>query len=124
MPPPISDDLWQRIIAWREDGLPIKSIAELAGCKDRAVYKILATQRDTGGVQYPPSFRPRGRPRTLDNHDIDYIAGLLAANPTLYLDEIQEKLLSARGVDVFIESSPPSPKRWIESRSATNTCPR
>ena len=101
-PPPISDDLRRRIIAWREDGLPIKAIAELAGCKDRVVYKILATHRDTGGVRYAPSFLPRGRPRTLDNHDIDYISGLLAANPTLYLDEIQEKLESTRGVDVSV----------------------
>ena len=101
-PPPISDDLRRRIIAWREDGLPIKAIAELAGCKDRVVYKILATHRDTGGVRYAPSFLPRGRPRTLDNHDIDYISGLLAANPTLYLNKIQEKLESTHGVDVSI----------------------
>ncbi|KAJ7484965.1 hypothetical protein B0H11DRAFT_1685311, partial [Mycena galericulata] len=34
--------------------------------------------------------------------DLDYLSGLLDANPTWYLDELQEKLYDSRGVDVSI----------------------
>ncbi|KIJ61115.1 hypothetical protein HYDPIDRAFT_64910, partial [Hydnomerulius pinastri MD-312] len=34
--------------------------------------------------------------------DITYLSSLLDANPSLYLDELQERLLEARQVDVSI----------------------
>ncbi|TBU25374.1 hypothetical protein BD311DRAFT_628592, partial [Dichomitus squalens] len=38
----------------------------------------------------------------LDQQDISYISSILQANSTLYLDEIQERLLETRGVDVSV----------------------
>ncbi|KAF8836982.1 hypothetical protein BDN67DRAFT_910077, partial [Paxillus ammoniavirescens] len=38
----------------------------------------------------------------LDQQDIIYITSILDAHPSLYLDEIQERLFTARSVDVSI----------------------
>ncbi|KAJ7088712.1 hypothetical protein C8R44DRAFT_649263 [Mycena epipterygia] len=44
----------------------------------------------------------RGRPRLLDIGDTNYLASILDANPGLYLDELQARLLDARDVDASI----------------------
>ena len=54
------------------------------------------------GIVSNPNARLRGRPRALDTGDVNYLSALLQANPVLYLDELQEKLLTQRGVDVLI----------------------
>ncbi|EIW51622.1 uncharacterized protein TRAVEDRAFT_80769, partial [Trametes versicolor FP-101664 SS1] len=97
--PRISDQLRERIVAWREEGTSIQDITRLAGCKERAIYKVLALHRTTGSIATPESLIPRGRPRVLSRTDIDYIYSLLADNPTIYLDEIQAKLAADRDVD-------------------------
>ncbi|KAG2153839.1 hypothetical protein DEU56DRAFT_717545, partial [Suillus clintonianus] len=38
----------------------------------------------------------------LDQHDLSFITSILDANPSLFLDEIQEQLLEARNVEVSI----------------------
>lgn len=43
-----------------------------------------------------------GRPRALDQGDMNYIYSILEANPGLYLDEIQQRLFQAREVEVSI----------------------
>lgn len=102
--PRISDQLREHIVSWREEGTSIQEIARLAGCKERAIYKILALHRATGGIATPESLIPRGRPRVLSRTDIEYILSLLADNPTIYLDEIQAKLAANREVDVSLAS--------------------
>ncbi|TDL24673.1 hypothetical protein BD410DRAFT_687713, partial [Rickenella mellea] len=42
--------------------------------------------------------------RLLNHQDLDYIASVLEARPTLYLDEIQDKLFNSRGVHVSLAS--------------------
>ena len=39
-----------------------------------------------------------GRPSAVEDADIEYISNLLEANPVLYLDELQSRLLSVRNI--------------------------
>lgn len=102
MPPPLGDQLKERMVEWRYvHNKSASEIAELAGCSERTVYTVLRNHRDyqqTGN----PFARTRGRARILDQGDITYVTSLLQANPTLYLDEIQERLAEARGVEASL----------------------
>ncbi|KAF8955148.1 hypothetical protein BDZ97DRAFT_1675059, partial [Flammula alnicola] len=53
------------------------------------VYKILALYHEYGQVN--PHAHRSGHPHILDMSMLNYISSLLDTNPTLYLDEIQEK---------------------------------
>ncbi|KIK73506.1 hypothetical protein PAXRUDRAFT_61712, partial [Paxillus rubicundulus Ve08.2h10] len=87
------------VVTWRYEGQKsIAEIAELAGCSECIVFKILRLHRDFGHVNNPFA-RCRGRPRSLDQHDLMYIRSILNTNPSLYLDEIQEQLLTTRGIE-------------------------
>ncbi|KAH7903730.1 hypothetical protein BJ138DRAFT_980463, partial [Hygrophoropsis aurantiaca] len=97
--PRLSEQLRQRIVVWRYDErLSISRIATLAGCSERTVHNILRLEFEYGQVTNPLT-RPRGRPRALQQEDLNFITSILDANPTLYTDEIQEQLLDSRGVD-------------------------
>ena len=78
-------------------------ISILAGCSERTVYEVLQLHWDYGQVTNPFT-RSRGRPRVLENGDVEYIYALLQANPALYLDELQEQLFSVRDKDVSLAS--------------------
>ncbi|KAI0338969.1 hypothetical protein BDW22DRAFT_1297215, partial [Trametopsis cervina] len=94
--PHLSTEMRQRILSWRhESGLPVAEIAQLACCSERTVYKILHLYREYGTVQNPLAI-PRGRARKLDTSDLDYMFSLLQANPSMYLDELQEHLMDER----------------------------
>jgi len=100
----ISEDLRIRIIAWhfeQQKGAP--EIAELAGCSERTVYYILSCYRKYGLVTNPHTCTP-GRPHVLDMTILNYMSALLDANPTLYLDEIQDKLLEVHDIEVHIST--------------------
>lgn len=102
MVPPLNDQLRSRIVAWRHsDNKTIAECAALAGCSESTVYTVLRNYRDYGQTSNPFN-RPRGRPRTLDQGDLTYITSILEANPVLYLDEIQDRLLEARDVSVSL----------------------
>ena len=104
MAPHVSPALRERIVYWREvDGKQINEIADLAGCSERTVYTVLQLHRDFGTFNNPYA-RPRGRPRQLSTADTTYLSSLLQANPTLYLDEIQDQLLATRDVEVSIST--------------------
>ena len=93
MAPQISTQLKERIVFWRyEQHKKAPEIAQLAGCAESTVYEILRLYRDYGQITNP-HHRHRGRPRTLDEGDMQYIYSILEANPTLYVDEIQQSLL-------------------------------
>ncbi|KAF7341824.1 Transposase domain-containing protein [Mycena sanguinolenta] len=101
---PLAPQLRERIVAWRyEQRKPVDEIAELAGCSESTVYEILRNYRDFGQTNNPYAQR-RGRPRALDMGDISYLSSVLDANPTLYLDEIQELLWENREVDVTLST--------------------
>jgi transposase len=102
MAPQISQQLRERIVIWRyEEHKKASEIALLAGCAESTIYEILRLYRDFGQVNNPYC-RQRGRPRTLEQGDMHYIHSILEANPTLYVDEIQQQLFEVRDVDVSI----------------------
>ncbi|KAJ8590162.1 hypothetical protein M405DRAFT_697496, partial [Rhizopogon salebrosus TDB-379] len=91
--------LRERIIIWRfQEQKTIAEIARLAGCTERNIYKILKLHRDFGHTKNPFA-RRRGRPRTLTQQDLAFVSSLLDANPSLFLDEIQERLIESRDVE-------------------------
>lgn len=98
----LDEQLRNRIIVWRyEFRKPVQEIADLAGCSERTIYKILQLHRDHGEVRNPFA-RCHGRPCSLQQGDLTYISSILAANPTLYLDKIQLQLFQAWNVEVSL----------------------
>jgi transposase len=92
----------EKMVGWRfEQHMTAREIAILAGCSESTVYDVLRLHRDYGQVNNPFA-RTKGRARILSQADIHYIHALLQANPSLYLDELQEQLLAARDVDISI----------------------
>lgn len=81
--------------------MPIADIVRLSKRSKRAVQNILATYRDYG-QPINPFTRPRGRKRILERDDLNYLDGILVAEPALYLDEIQDKLREMRDVEVSL----------------------
>ncbi|KAI0682893.1 Homeodomain-like protein, partial [Cytidiella melzeri] len=99
MPSHLSDDLRARMVSWREnDGMSAVEIACLAECSERTVYEVLRTWREYGEL-HDPFIHPRGRPRTLNAGDLQYIVSQITEHPTLYLDEIQHLLYEHRNID-------------------------
>ncbi|KIM91512.1 hypothetical protein PILCRDRAFT_31599, partial [Piloderma croceum F 1598] len=99
MAPPISLELRQCIIAWRHElNMPIANIVHLSKRSKRAVQNVLATYRDYG---QPINLftHPRSRKRILERDDLNYLEGIITAEPALYLDEIQDKLREIRDVE-------------------------
>jgi len=105
MPPYISNDLKGRIPTLHyEQGYSIKKICQLLNIKKTLAYEILKLHRKFG-VPYNPHARQQGlRPRCLTTTDLSFIHALLDQQHTVYLDEIQEQLLSRRGVKVSIST--------------------
>lgn len=67
------------------------------------VYKTLQYYHLHGTISRPHSFRGiQGRRRILDTHDISFIRSLISLHHTVYVDEIQEQLLTRRGTQVSI----------------------
>ena len=91
------------VIWWFKQHKTAAEIARLAGCSESTVYEVLRLHREYGQVTNPHS-SPRGRSRILQTADIEYIHSLLLANPAMYLDELQEQLLSIRDVDVSLST--------------------
>ncbi|TEB22090.1 hypothetical protein FA13DRAFT_1571958, partial [Coprinellus micaceus] len=99
MAPHLSPQLRQRIVQWRyTDRRPVREIVQLARCSERTVYSVLACHREYGQFSNPFA-HTRGRRRALEMADITYLLSALQANPSLYLDELQEQLSEVRGVD-------------------------
>ncbi|KAJ7659633.1 hypothetical protein DFH06DRAFT_922492, partial [Mycena polygramma] len=67
-------------------------------CSDRTVYNVLRLQRDFRQTSDPYA-RLRGHPRALDMGDMNYLTSVLEANPGLYLDKLQTRLLDNRNVE-------------------------
>ncbi|KAJ3832627.1 hypothetical protein F5878DRAFT_654584 [Lentinula raphanica] len=100
MPRRYSDDLKARaVILYSDYWLTVQQICKYLGIKKTLVYKLI-NQYESGlvrGRRYPS-----GCPRTIDADDEDYITSLIKHRPCLYLDEIQEALLQARGRQISI----------------------
>ena len=102
MAPPVSLELHERIVVWRyELKMPIDTIVLLSGCSKCTVNNVLSTYHDYNQV-VNPLVQPWGHPCILDRSDLNFINSILAAEPALYLDEIQEKLHVFQDVEVLI----------------------
>ena len=102
MAPQISTQLRGQIVFWQyEQNKKAPEIALLAGCAESTVYEILHLYRDYGQITNPHCCH-RGRPHILDEGDMQYIYSILEANPTLYVDKIQQHLFETRDVEVSI----------------------
>ena len=102
MPAEMSVDLKQRIIDWYlVDQYTYRQIAGLADCSIGHVSNVMRNFREFGQVKNPFSSRT-GRPSQIVEGDIVYLHALLEANPTLYLDELQTRLLSVRNINLSI----------------------
>ena len=99
---PISDDLKERIITWYyTDNRTMPEIRDLARCSIGLISNVIRNYREYGEVRNP--FTRDGRPRSLSDEDTVFIETLIDANPSLYLDEIQQKLYDIREVKTSIE---------------------
>lgn len=102
MAPNLSTEMRNSIVTWHDDLLkPASECAALAKCSIRTVYEVLRIHREFGGV-HNPFATARGGSRLMNTGDINYLGSVLEANPTLYLDELQDRLLQYRNIDVSI----------------------
>ena len=114
MPPALSVDIKKRIVELRREGLTMRDIATRMKVSVGAVHKALRTYEECGEY-LDPSKKRTGRPPILDDDDARYLKSLLESNPTLYLDEIKEKLEIVRNVSVSMATI----SRFLRSRDFT-----
>ena len=69
----------------------MEDICDLAKCSIGLVYNVICNYRDFGQVRNPFTHRA-GWPSSLTNKDLSFLKEILEANPSLYLDEMQQKL--------------------------------
>ena len=73
---------------------------EVARCSIGLIPNVIGNYREYGEVQNPFA----GRPCSLSDEDTIFIETLIDANPSLYLDEIQQKLYDIREVKTLIST--------------------
>ena len=98
----LSEDLKERVInLYLSDGLSMREVATLLSVSLGFVHNVVACHRRFWQVNDP---RPRfyGQHRILNGNDIPFIYEVIGAQPTIYLDEIQHKLATVRGVQVSL----------------------
>jgi transposase len=92
MPLRVSDDLKECIIRWYYiDMITMEEIRDHAKCSIGLIYNVIRNYRDFGQVRNPFALCT-GWPCTLTDEDLIFLNALLEANPSLYLDELQQKL--------------------------------
>ncbi|KAJ8592201.1 hypothetical protein M405DRAFT_684595, partial [Rhizopogon salebrosus TDB-379] len=92
-----AEQLRERIIIWRfRSGKTVAEIACLAGCTGSSICKILKLHRDFG---HEKSIRPTSWLASLNQQDRAFVSSLPDANTSLFLDEIQERLIESRDVE-------------------------
>ncbi|KAJ7193516.1 hypothetical protein GGX14DRAFT_577140 [Mycena pura] len=115
MPRTISADLKARVpVLFFEQDKSVNQICRLLGVKKTLVYDCLDNYTKYGHAHHPLA-RRSGRPQYLTAIDIDYIQALVEQTHTIYLDELQEELLTQRNVDVSHPhfTSNPSPPPFL-----------
>ena len=81
-----SDDLREKALKALQSGQPAKGIAPRFDVGISWVYKIKKRFRDTGSYKALPR---SGRPRKLNEEDVNKISEMVKINPSLTLDEIK-----------------------------------
>ena len=91
MPPPLSVDLKERIIKWYfEDGLTYRDIRDQSRVSLGLISNTIRNYQECGRH---PFWRIAGRPSYLNDQDMAFIQSTLVANPSIYLDELQKRLM-------------------------------
>ncbi|KAI0083391.1 hypothetical protein BDY19DRAFT_900392 [Irpex rosettiformis] len=102
MAPPTSNDLKRRIVSWYFIEKRTEAwISRHANVSVGLVSKVVNNYRRHGDVSYPLS-HSRGRQSTLDDGDLQYIRAVFQMRGTSYLDELQTKLQTVRGVHISL----------------------
>jgi transposase len=81
----------------------IEDIAEVCDMSCDTVYRSIHLYQHTGSIGKQKSLSQRC-PRVMNRADVAYMIALVAAQPTIYLAEIQEQLLKIRNLDVSIST--------------------
>jgi transposase len=101
MPAEMSVDLKQHIVDWYlVDQYTYREIAGLANYSIGHVSHVMRNFREFDQVKNPFSSHT-GHPSQIEG-DISYLHALLEANPALYLDELQTRMLSVRNINLSI----------------------
>ena len=101
IPAEMSVDLKQHIVDWYlVDQYTYRQIAELASCSIGHVSNVMRNFREFAQVKNPFSSHT-GHPSQIEEGEV-YLNALLAANPALYLDELQTSLLSVHNINLSI----------------------
>jgi len=83
-----SDDLREKVLKALQSGQPAKEVAPRFDVGISWVYKIRKRFCDTGSYKALPR---SGRPRKLNEEDVNKISEMVKINPSLTLVEIKEK---------------------------------
>ena len=102
----VSNDLKSRIpYLIYVEGFKVKEVGCLLGVKKSMIYQTLNYFRDYDVTHNPNAYsHNRGRHRKLDSIDIQVIKALLDQELCLYLDELQDLLLTRRHLTVNTSS--------------------
>jgi len=90
----------------------MRGVAETSNVSLGFVLSVIACHRQFGQVTNPHTPGPYGRQRILDTFDTLFIREVIEAKPSVYLDELQYKLVVARDVHVSISTTSRTPPPW------------
>ena len=114
MTPALSIDMKRRIVQLRQEDLTLQEIAGRLMVSVGVVHKTLNIYEEYGEYT-DPSKKRTGRPQILDDNDERYLKSLLESNPSIYLDEIKQKLEAVCGISVSMATI----SRFLRSRDFT-----
>jgi transposase len=96
----VSRDVKIAAIKLNERGLlELQDILDCCGFSMRTWYRVLKLWRETGDV-INPTKSLRGRLRSLDRNDVEYLLRLIRQNPDYFLDELLYLLKTNRFISV------------------------
>jgi transposase len=100
----ISRDPKERIVSWYfNDEMTMKEIADMASISMGLILKVINTF-DCYGQTTDPFAHRTGHPSYVDPGDVRYLESILAANPSLYLNEIQDKLAMCCNLNISLST--------------------
>jgi len=98
----LSEDLKERVVSlYSLGGLSMREVARLLSVSLGFVHNVVSCYQQFGQVNDPWP-RSYGRHRLLDDNDLSFIREVITAQPTIYLDKIQHKLVTVREVQVSL----------------------
>ncbi|KZP17418.1 hypothetical protein FIBSPDRAFT_667968, partial [Athelia psychrophila] len=88
----------KELIVSLADKYKTDEIANICHVSSRTVQRVLELWRKHGDVVREPL--QAGRPRELDYLDLAYLEACVERTPDVYIYELKDQLMNARGVDV------------------------